>query len=651
MNKFFKILLAAHLPILMSSFFYLCDAQPMQSLDSTSIEPENNIESAELFPLLKSHGSIFNTRNESYNIHKSEIEKLNYISVLEVINQKTTSQPFFSNAFGKRDKLGLNGYYHNATSINGVQQFGAGNSAFSFWTRSADANENIEIFEGAEAIPFANNTGGTLINFQEIAYNTSTPFIRLWGSDVNDDLLSFDGTWSQNFAPNWNFYGGYRSLAGNSRYDNTDVRSRNLRIGFRKTIDSNSQISFSYLHSNNLVGSNSGIDPLNSLDINGDFTDSPVNSIVNFESLNRRNKSHDFIANYTHFSDSTKKQALSVSAYSNYTINHEDFGNLFFNVGSGIETYSNYKLGSNISFEKHINNIFLKTNASIDFIGFENNYSFNKISYLNNSIGVYSALLNYNFKPYFSFKYSNYISNNLLDFGGGIEFKIKGLPFKLDYSLNNVAPNLYQNTAEVEKHSLILLKTEFNISNAKLEINLWNRIITDQIIYGIINTSDKLAGFKYLQNQNLTISGASVNLQFKASENLIFNTDNIYVDLTLITNPAVQGRSPFPMIYSEIETYINIPRGKSEANIGFNWKLASRMNGYGYNDFYDSYYVNPYQSIEPMFDNIEIFARFRLNHAWLKVSFCNPLGTDIYYLAHHRAFNQFFKMSFNWTIR
>lgn len=641
-----KILLAAHLPILMSSFFYNASAQS----DSLALDslPNANIK---LFPIPKNHGSIFNLKNEALKIHKTEPQEINYISIHKVIYEKTLSQPLFTNNFGKRDRFGFFGYFHNATTINGIQQYGPGLSGFSFWTSPAEGSENIEIYEGAEAIPFAQNSGGVLINFQEISYNSKKPFVRIWGSDINDDLLNFEGTWAQNFSPNWNFYANYRSMSGQARYQNSNFRSRNLRLGFRNTIDSFSQINYTYIHSNNFVTSNSGINPALSIDVEGNFTDSPVNSIVHFNSLNRRNKDHQIIAHYSNKFDSTGKKAMNASFYSKYSIIHENLGDLDFNESEDIEKFNNFITGGNFSYEIMISNIFIKAIADLNYMNFQENKNYGLKEYLNYSLGGFLSVNNKSFKPYVSIRSSNNLGNNFLDFGGGIELKIFNLPLKLDYSFSHVTPAFYQFEADLEKHSLFLVKTNFKLFNSNLSINLWNRSITDQIIYGVNLTNNEISDFNYLNDQNLNISGASVQIDFLAAKNSIFNYDNIFINLKIITNPfVIEGRSPFPLIFGDLMTYINIPRGKSEANIGFTWKLASPVNGYGFNDFYDIYYVDPYQELPSMLANIEFFARMRLNHAWLKLSFVNPLGSDIYYLSHHRSLNQFFKLSFNWTI-
>jgi hypothetical protein len=659
----FQIFLATQI-LFLSSFFYSVSAQEIDSLqelpDSLNINfdlPEidsldTNLDSipekAQLYPVLENHGSLFNLRKEALSINKTKPQEINYISVLEVVNIETVSQPFYTNAFGKRDRLGMNGYFQNATTVNGIQQFGVGMSGYNFWTRSADANENIEILEGAEAIPFANNSGGLLINFQEINYNTSKPFVRLWATDVNDDLLSFDGTWAQNVSPNWNVNIGYRSNAGNARFDNSAARLRNLRVGIRRTIDSNSQVNFSYLHGNNFVESNSGINPATSLDVNGDFLDSPVNSVTHFNSLNRRTKSHQIQINYSNYFDSTRTKSINILAYGDYNFNHQDFDEL--EDIEGVDKFNDSRFGANFTGELYLNKFYIKAIGNIESRNYQPNRYFNDISLVNYSVGGYSALLNLPVKPYASIKLSNFNQRSLLDFGAGVEFVILNIPFKFDYSFSNVAPNLYISEVNTEQHNLILFKTQFQLFNSNIELNAWNRNISNQMLFGLLLTDDQIVGFKYLENQNLNITGASLGLDFIASRNIIFNTDDIHIDFKFITNPLVEGRSPFPTFFANLNSYIRIPRGKSEANIGFNWQVASEINGYGFNDFLDLYYVDPYQNIPPMFLNLEFYARLRLNHAWLKISFMNPLGQDIYYMAHHRAFNQYFKMSFNWTI-
>lgn len=655
LSKYMAVLILAQVSLFYFGISQIKDPKKPRkeiiSSDSTLTSTDEPAELKEtiLYKRISDFGSAYHEDASFNKIHKSDALNFNYLSIHQILANQSLSYPLFTGSFGKKDKIAVNGYFSSNSSFNGGLFNGLGFSQVNTWKLSNEQFENIEILEGSHAIGLSSNNGGTHFNYQEISYNVAEPFVRLWASDYDDNLLSFDGTWAQNIAPNLNVYAGYRSASARGDFDNSNARSRNLRIGFRKTIDSLSQINFTYLHSNHYLESNLGIDPNLSADQNDNFSDDPIDAIVNINSLNRREKDHFLTLNYIKKFDSSLVKNIHVNLSQSVSLIDENVGDLFQDTNKNI--YNEYNENTSnlfVSSELELDNLFIKPTANINYISIGDSYFLEKQSNFNWDVGGLVKYRTSFLNLFSSIRLNNIFGNTFLNYGAGTEIKIdKTSILKIDFSNSSVAPNFYMPTNTFEKHQLLFAEFSTRILNSISKIKVWQRNITDQHLFDL-NPDD----FSYsISGRNLELLGVGLSTRFTPFKNIFFNTDYLDLNIQTIYNQTLSGNSPFPSLFIRANPNLRIPVGRSEVNFGFFYNYQSSFNGYSYNSFFDIYSIDNNRNLPEMMLNYEIYANFRLNHAWLKLSFENLLNEDIYNIAWHPAYDSMFKLSFNWTVR
>ena len=256
--------------ILLLIFPMLCFSQndSIPKVDSLAAEKQDTLY---FNKPLKAHGSSFLIPYKHYNkINKTDFAFENYQTSSELIQNKLFSLPLSLGNIGKFNSLAINGAYSQQISscYNNRPMFDVFDKKYNLEQFPAEFFENIEILTGTDAVSFSDNSSAAMLNFQEIIYNTNTPFTKLWFAQADYDFIGADGIFSQNIAKDLNFTFGFRSLFSSGRYDNNWLESWNTRGLLRYNISDLSSISIVYNFVNMGNGTNGGMKSDTS-----DFTD------------------------------------------------------------------------------------------------------------------------------------------------------------------------------------------------------------------------------------------------------------------------------------------------------------------------------------------------------------------------------------------
>lgn len=614
-----------------------------ESKDSTS-------EEIILFEPIKKHGSLFLLNNEAHQfINKSEIQENDYLDFADILIQETNFYPLHLSSLGLSNNVSFAGGFNNQFSFNGVNL----SNPISFNTNlsqySPEYAENIEIYTGMMASIFSDNSTSTLINTPEIIYNTNKPFFRFWGADAGEDYLSLDGIFAQNIAPNLSFNFGFRSVTGEGVYNNDEVRSRSLRSGLRWNFEENQNLSLTWMHNNHYLDEYGGIS-INSIDENNAFTDDPIEAISRFEDNSKRDIRNDFIANYSYLSSDTLN---SVSAQLYYLENFTyDFKNDVLHSSTIFNdriTYYSKKYGTNVSLERKINNLFVKTKLDIHGNFIENNYYTNYDD--NYSNWNYSVLFfgNYKLKDFLfsgGYRKSYFNSRSLNNYGFKIDFNInKSNNLIFDYSSSQILPIIPFSSLNIENNNLMYLRYVNRRLNHQFDIDFYYRNISNLISYSI-NESNLIA--ENINNDNSYIGG-NLNFKFrwlKGSKSFDYEVFSILKTNVNINSDESQVR--LPLLHSFLDTYISIPRGRSRADIGFRVSYLTENSGLTQFPDLNIYLDNNFTNDNGLARN-EAYARLRLGHAYLKISLINFLNQNYYYVPMYNSLPSNFRVTFNWT--
>ncbi|MCX6147886.1 MAG: TonB-dependent receptor, partial [Candidatus Kapabacteria bacterium] len=239
---------------------------PIIPVDSTlnikNSEIEINKKDTILYKLDKQFGLVYLLDNTFVQtINKNYGLEINYAQMSDLLSNEINYYPMFQGSFGLYDTFQAFGGGHrdNSYKFNGRNILSPDSRIFNINEYSTEAFENIQILKGSEASIIGGASGGLFLNFQEIQYNSKTPFTKLWYTDAGKDFLTSDGIFSQNIMANTNFTFGFRKMSTTGEFTNQWMESWNVRNSIRYSFNEYSNMSFSYNLSNLGNGTNGGI--------------------------------------------------------------------------------------------------------------------------------------------------------------------------------------------------------------------------------------------------------------------------------------------------------------------------------------------------------------------------------------------------------
>lgn len=530
----------------------------------------------------------------------------------------------------------------NSRSLNDLEY-----SSYNFEQIQPEFLENLEILYGSDAVIFSNYSSGTLINIQEIRYNTKQPYTRIWYSQSGIQGIASDAVFSQNLFKNTNFAIGYRSMNNPGRYPNSSVDAWNIRALFRWNPSNYTSVSLVENYSNFYIGTNGGVDPKLSSNI---FD--PLYSQVNYEELAERNIRHDITLTYTSYLDDSLNSAFSASLFWTNSFWRKDRNeDLIINPldsNLNIESTSD-NLGIAASYEQNISN-FLTIRTGIT----SNYFNIHQTDYQSqaNSLGL-SGYLHSNLKLSDIFNLSGGVritqkfGYTLYNFGGRLKAILRD-DFLLyaDLSLSEKAPSPVDGISLIkEKNILSIIGTNWVANKFSLDFDLFARYIVDpHIAIGINNSSDKILTTKTINGTNSTILGCNININSELFKN--FHLD-LFAQIHYSMDEG-KSSSQFPLLYAGLTPYYEIFRGRSMLRLGCNFNFMTSFSGLQFIPQTRRYVE--VENASGFFNNgIDLFLSAKLGTAYVRISFENALAQGFYYTPYYPQLERILKISVSWS--
>lgn len=643
MSKFHIISIIALYIFLKGNFLFSIESDSTQVANKDSIEKK-----ILLFEPLSKHGSLFLINNNGHKyINKRDIQKNDYLDLGDILIQETNMYPLHLGSLGLNNNISFASGLNNQLQFNGISLSDPFLMSNNFGSFSPENTENIEIYTGMLASIFSDNSNSTLINLPEIKYNTSKPYFRFWAADAGDDYLALDGVFSQNISPNINFNLGIRSISGQGVYTNDEVRSRSIRAGLRWNYDSLQNISLIWMHNNHYLDIYGGLSP-QSIDENNDFDTDPITAISRFTTNSKRTVNNNAILNYSKLSIDSNS-AISSQAYYINNLNYDFTNRTLFSSTFYPDRvkYTTSKLGLNLSYEKNISNLFLKSKIDIHNSSIEDNLYISTVDKFINYSGVVFGKLNLNsFDISTGIRYSQLNNNNLFNYGVNLKFKLEDFQFLIfDYSHSELSPLIIFNNLELEKNNLIYLRYLYQKLSNSLQIDAYYRTIDNMISYNISNNTLE---YNNLIDNNSYV-GTNLTFKFKIFNELFFTNDEVFtIFKNNLSYPLSDSKAVNPLVHSFIDTYITIPKGRSRADLGFRFSYISENQMPTHLEDLNIFIDNE-MSMPASFARNELYIRLRLGQAYLKLTLSNFLGNDYFYVPMYNSLPNNFRMSLNWT--
>lgn len=615
-----------------------------EAIDSTKFV----MDTLNLWRPLKNHNSISLLNIIKKNsINKRDLLSIPYFTLSDILKQNNVGFPRSDGFPGLNNSTIILGGLPNGIDLryNNISQAMPLNGE-ALWSIFPMENiENIEILTGSAAFILGNNSNGTLINLQEIHHHTYKPYTKLWYNQSIDETLAADGIFTQNFAKNFNFLFGFRSIFSPGTYDNQWVESWNVRAKILWNIDSLSTLSLSENFTNYGISQNGGIDHNSSSDI---FD--PLNAFPILQYCDLRLFQHNINLSYSTFMDKKKSNALNSSLSLVFNdLTYQDKEGIFNNpLDSNYKfLFENIAVLNNTSFELSSDLLDLKVGSDISW----------------NNFGKINTIITTNFMDFGAYGFASVKLIELLKISGGarlfrkfgkdgyafgsrVETQLSNnFQYYFDVSVGTRLPSIIElNNVQKELHNLYIFGFNANLEDSKFSIIAYYRYVNNPVRFkfSFDTTSNRyLTEFYNLSNNSylgLELLGETRLGHFGLEANFKFNFQNMNSN----------SERDLPLFYGSIRLYCTISSGDSYIKIGLSGDLISGFKGLGYFPIYAGYYQHSYSS-SFMNNGLDAFALAKLGNAYLKLRFNNLMNQGFYYTSIYPEPARHFQFSFSWA--
>lgn len=620
-----------------------------------SLENNKSIDTANksidfIIPMYE-HSSVFllgQSNNEV--IKKGTFSDINYSSYKEIFEKKLPvnilsqgSFDYYSSFISMGALPTSNSYQFNNRTSNYLDF-----PSYNLSTISPEFAEKLEFMIGSDAIIFGDNSNGSLINVQEIRYNTAKPYTRLWFNQGGYEYLAADGVFSQNFAPNWNFTFGFRNSNNDGQFNDTWTNLWSVRGILRYNPNNYSSVSLVHNYTNYGIGTGGGVNYDSVSDIYENIT-----AYSFYPGLNEREFRHDLTLTYTNKFDSLSIQAIQFSTYLSRSQWDRYQGNNFrFNstdTNSNIFSYTNILYGFNFSYElEFLKNNYIKIGSELNYFSFDSTYLYNTYNNLQTALFGH-VRLNFADNIYMSggARLIHKFNKIALSLGGKLNYKISEyVKFFADASYSERIPEITEGFSLLnEKNLLFLIGNKTHIDNTTdFEITAFYRIQKDPIVLISDQSNYTPQGITFVNKEKYLAYGA--NIKFQSNILNIFNYQ-IIANLN-ISDISYTDTKILPILSSILNIYYEYDLGKSILRIGAETKYASSFNGLRFIPYYKAYSISDYNQ-QAGINYINPYAYIKLGDATIRLMFENILDNKYYNIAISPGNGRNFRLSFSWT--
>lgn len=620
----------------------------------TTVKDSTSKDSVKLYEPLKSFGSISNSNiiNSFDKISKKDLLWMDYSSLFEVLKEKLPVQPLSLGNYGQFNSFRIFGGYPKdlSTSFNTRMMNDIEYGSYNLTQFSPEYLESIEILTGSDAAIIGANSSGALLNIQQIKYNTSVPYTKMWFYKSANNMIGADGVFSQNIAPNLNMTFGFKSQGENGPYKNQWVEAWQLRGFLRWNISKLTNISISENFNNHSIGTNGGIHQDSSSNI---FDPLGQDIKLYYDNLDERVYRHDLTASFLTLSDSMGTTSLSTNIYySGAEWNRRLPANVFGITSDTIiinRYYSNF-YGFNANYEQQLtNDMTLKIGGEFNYLNQEK--SFYSTEYKGINSGIFGLLL---FKLFDKFNLSGGIrltnTNGIVNISLGSKLEYtdrKSYSYFADLSISPRTPTIAEGLGlKSEKNTLLILGIKRETDNSTNKLSLYSRLTASPILNGYIldSITNQILNVNSFNGSTRFSSGISWITQFDMSEKLKFNGR---MNVDYYSNSKNLDFSA-PNIYLFASPYYSIKVNKSEVRLGLELEVIYRKN---WDQFVPQkrVYVEVLNNPQFFFNGFNIFAHGKFGQTYVKLSFNNLLNTGYYTTAYYPDLGRYFKLDVSWA--
>ncbi len=635
--------------------------------DSLSINTSDSTEAAKdtivRMPFSR-HGRTLLLKDSDYmSISKRDIQFANYSSVSDLIYEFSDVYPLSLGMFGQFNSFSFLGGMPRDVSINYDSRI-ISDPAFGSYNPEqipTETFENIEIFIGSEAVILSDNSSGALLNIQEAQHNTKTPYTRIFFSQAGYEYLNSDGTFSQNFARDWNITAGFRNVSTVGRFSNSELESWNVRGILRWSPSDRTTFSLTENFTHHFIGTGGGVSIDNSYDLNNDGNIDVYDALEAqpvFPRSDKRAIRHDLTLKVSSLLSADSSEAFSGSIF----LSNTEWDNYTFPVTIDDTTASHYQkynssyYGAEGKFEENLNEVL--------YLAFGGNgiiYNVPGTSFSDPWNGLSAAAFGYGVLSLHEgldlsggVRFKSIYGNNMLSYGAGALFKLSGdMKIKADLSLSDRFPTPVEGFGlDNERHLLGLVNFNWAIGSAMISGSAFARYIHNPILAeAVFDTSGALVNSTFKNEDSREIIGGSLTYSNDLINGMILDNDRVHIRVKIQTRLSTAGGindNRFPAFAGSVDSYYQMQIQRSILIVGFSFYMQSAFNGEQYVPQTRAYI--PYAREKAISINgIDAYLKTRLGNAYVRITYQNLLSSGYYYVPVYPQLDGNMRITISWS--
>ena len=602
----------------------------------------------------KALGRIMTDSNlASTVIAKTDIRRLDYRSLPELLQRSTGAYPRFTGGYGQHNALTFMGEdpASHVISVNGRQVFDPWSWRLHTEQLSVEGIERIEILHGTDAIGLGGGMGLHAMNMQQIIYDTRTPITRLWYAQGGGEFLATDVTLSQNVAPTMNATVGLRRSGAIGRFDQTDFDVWNVRTAFRWAPSRRMHVQLSY----DLASLNT--------DLWGGVSAEDVSTITEptavpmFQSLRDLSRRHDLQATAAFLPGADSSTIMQATAYATISslqrLRSPSVQFLFPDEGTDFVTRGR-TYGTQMRLQQHLGALKLHAGASLDLLQLDESPVAARIAtarmqtWAHLSLRLTSAI---DLRTAARLLQDQYGSSS----GGGIALHWRASSastYMIDVSTAPRYPGPTEITSvgqrtRSERHvlarALALYKSDRHIVSAEAfyrsmaDVMAGSWPLSSDTVSAIVAPRTENRGTASILGMTLRTEGRWKDLEWRSTIRVVRTQADDSV--TVVNMPLASGTLTAAYVY---ETASNSVR------IGTTFGLQTSMSGPGYSPLTWTYVSRGVMQALTT-NGIDAHVSASVGNADIRLAFENILGVPWFSVAGYPEISRNFRLSLHWS--
>ncbi len=609
---------------------------------------------------LKQHGSTFIAGEgaPAFTIEKEDLLYIQYMGLTDIIKEKAPAFPLTLGSFSQFAGLSFFGgspagvdVSFNNRSLNDVNY-----GSFNLEQFSPEFLEKIEILTGTDAVVLHDNCTGAAVNIQEIMYNTSKPYTRLFFTEASDAGNHFtgDGVFSQNFMRNINFTFGFRGISGNGRDENSFADSWHIRGLLRWNPSDRMSLSLTENYFNHNLGLSGGNEET-------DKYGKDVNREVLYPGLVEKLFRHNLALSFSYIADKDSINSFFLtSSLDNSEWHHSSKSENFDRdtvAGYQLKKYTTEKYGLTGYYNFDLRFINIKAGGNFDYINSPGSDYTESYDGQSTSLFAHARL---NLYDYVKLSFGSRIrqtknKQSALSIGVKSEFTLAdNFALNLDLSESDRLPTLAEGASlNKETHWLALAEMIYRLDRLRLRLGAFYRQIDNPVITTAVSDT---AGFIYTtasaNHDSRNVLGASLLAEIAPFAQIdytkwAFTPVNLSFNLQY-NHSETDGKQDrhLPELYGSVKLYSTFIVSRSLAHVGFSFDFMVKYQPDNFFQLTRLYY--PSDNTEDMHSGLTFFATAKLGDAYLRLSF-NNIMPKMFYVSYYPIYNTYFRLQVAWA--